>query len=388
VTVTTLRSRVKAAVRTTVPGILLLVSLRPRTRAALRVLAGVSLCGFWVAVYRKYRAEGRAQTAREYDLLRTANWEAFDRHYEERVPTITEEFELWGSFHQHRHEMRYDLVADAVRAHVPAGGRILDVGCGSALVAERLQDVDATYVGLDYPEYQVRFAQKEFAGRDMVLRTAWVRGGGEQLPFPDASFDLVVMTEVIEHLLQPELAVWEISRVLRPGGVYVMTTNNASEVPLRNPLSHPLPWLEKMLGATRPELVSLRPWVWPEAVHESLLPPGSGPVYLPHTHHILGETRAMFAAAGLDTFRWFTFEFPPPQAATTAWLERRGERGRRIVDGIEAVARRIPGVRRLGCHLFVLARRTDAPVVAPPPVGVWPGPFSNGTTPPAHAGDR
>ena len=66
----------------------------------------------------------------------TANWEAFTRHYNERVPTVEEEFQLWGAYHQHRHEMRYDLVGNAVRAHLPPGGVIVDSGCGSALVAE------------------------------------------------------------------------------------------------------------------------------------------------------------------------------------------------------------------------------------------------------------
>lgn len=369
-------ARIRDAARPLIPLVLLAVIARRGSRTRVRVASGIGLMGLWTSVYRRYRDAGRRQTSEEYDALRTANWEAYTRHYNERVPTITEEFELWGSFHQHRHEMRYDLVADAARRHTPVGGRILDIGCGSALVAERLEDVEATYVGLDFPEHHIGFAASSFAGRECALRAEWVRGDGEMLPFRDASFDVVVMSEVIEHLLRPERAVWELSRVLRPGGVFIMTTNNASEVPLRNPFSHPLPWLEKVLGATHPSLISLRPWVWPEPVHESLLPSGSPPVYLPHTHHIYGETRDLFAAAELDTFEWSTFEFPPPQAATTAWLESRGAAGTRVVDTIEAIARRVPGVRRLGCHLFMLSRRTDAPLAASPPPGIWPGPFS------------
>jgi SAM-dependent methyltransferase len=198
------------------------------------------------------------------------------------------------------------------------------------------------------------------------------------MPFADATVDVVVLSEVIEHLLQPELAVWEITRVLKPGGVLVMTTNNASEVPLRSPSSHAFAWLEKAFGAEYPSLISLRPWVWPYPVDRELLPEGSPDVYLPHTHHIMAETRGMFAAAGLDTFQWSTFEFPPPQAASAVWLDKRGATGRRIVDVIEAVAQRTPLVRRLGCHVFMLARKTGDPVSATPPPGVWPGPFSEG----------
>jgi len=204
--------------RTMVPLVLIATIATRSLRARVRIAAGAALVGLWAAVYRRYRATGRRQTADEYERLCTANWEAFSRHYNERVPTITEEFELWGSFHQHRHEMRYDLVADAVRAHAPRGGQILDLGCGSGLVAERLQDVEVGYVGLDLPSHQVTFAAASFRGRPMTLETQWVQGSGELLPFSDASFDVVVMTEVIEHLLQPERAVWEVARVLKPGG--------------------------------------------------------------------------------------------------------------------------------------------------------------------------
>jgi ubiquinone/menaquinone biosynthesis C-methylase UbiE len=339
-------------------------------------LAALALVGFWTAVYARYRRGGIEETAREYEMLGGANWEAFTRHYNERVPTIEEEFALWGEFHQHRHEMRYDLVAAAVRRHVPLGGSILDVGCGSALVADRLLDLDGSYVGMDFGGHHIVYAAKKLRDLDVPLRRVVVRGDGERLPFPDAAFDVVVMSEVIEHLLRPEVAVWEVARVLRPGGVYVMTTNNASEVPLRSPLSHLFAWLEKALGAYRPGLISRRPWVWPERVDPELLPDDLPDVYLPHTHHIYAETRDLFAAAGLETFHFSTFEFPPPQSNAVRQLDKRGELGRHVVELTEAVARAIPLVNRLGCHVHMLARKVRSPVAITPPVGVWPGPFS------------
>lgn len=371
-----LRSKLGHTARLVVPIGLLAVVARRGTRRSTRVGAAGLLTALWTAVYVRYRRWGRAQTRHEYDLLLTANWEAFVRHYNERVPTIEEEFELWGPFHQHRHEMRYDIVAGAVRDHLPDGGTILDIGCGAGLVADRLDDVGATYVGLDLPAHHMAYAAEKFAAKPGKLRAIFVRGDGEKLPLADASIDVVVFSEVIEHLLRPELAVWEIARVLRPGGVLVMTTNNASEVPLRSPLTHLFAWVEKALGFNHPSLISLRPWVWPEPVDPAVLPPGSGQVFLPHTHHIQGQTRAMFAAAGLTTFHAGSFEFPPPQAATVAWLDRRGPRGRDVVDVIERTAQHTPLVRRLGCHLFMLARKTTA-THSSPPKGIWPGPFSS-----------
>jgi ubiquinone/menaquinone biosynthesis C-methylase UbiE len=335
--------------------------------------AGV-VTAHWLDVYRRYRHAGKQQTAYEWDLLRAVDRGTYRRHYDERVPTVEEEFELWGMFHQHRHEMRYDLVAEAVARHLRAGGRVLDIGAGAVLVGERIAGTPAEYVALEFSARNVVLAKEKFASRRHPLQVRFVRGDAERLPLADASCDVVVMSEVIEHLMRPERAVWEVARVLRDGGVFVMTTNNASEMPCVSPLRNPLAWVEKAIGAHRPELISLRPWAWPASVDADILPPGVPQLHLPHTHHIYEETRRMFSAAGLDTFAWSTFEFPPPQSATDRWLEARGPAGRRVVDLIETVCRRVPFLDRLGCHLFMQARKVREPVAPVPPPDVWPGP--------------
>lgn len=358
------------------PAALLLVALSRRVPALIRRAAAFGLVALWSSVYARYRRNGIAQSSAEREALRRVDWQTFRRHYDERVPTIEEEFDLWGAYHQHRHEMRYDLVAAHIRRHLPRGGRVLDVGCGSALVADRLQDVDFHYVGTDLGAHQVAYGAKKQRDGTGALRASFARSTAENLPFDDATFDVVVMSEVIEHLLRPELAVWEVARVLRPGGVFVMTTNNASEMPLRSPLSHLFAWIEKAVGMDHPALISLRPWVWPEPVDTALTPSGAGDVFLPHTHHIAEETRRMFAAAGLDAFHTSTFEFPPPQSETARWLEAKGALGQRVVDAIEAVCTRLPVVRRLGCHVLIVSRRSRQPLASEPPRGIWPGPFS------------
>lgn len=359
--------------RTGVPALLLATAVRRRPA---RPAAGAGLLLWWAWVWALYRREGRRETARELERMRTVDAVSFRRHYDERVPTVEEELSLWGAYHQHRHELRYGLVADRAREALPPGGRLLDVGCGSALVADLLADLDGHYVGTDLAHHHLVYALGKDRPDDVRLARSVLAADAEALPLTDASVDVVVWSEVIEHLVRPELAVLEIARVLRPGGTLVLTTNNASEVPLRSPLSHLGPWAEKLVGAYRPALITRRPWVWPEPVDDELTPDGSGQVWLPHTHHVYAETRRMLAAAGLETERWSTFEFPPPQSRTARALDRRGAAGRRVVDVVEAVAMRTPGVRRLGCHLMVVARRTDAPPPARMPAGIWPGPFS------------
>lgn len=338
---------------------------------------GLGLLGVWVATYSRYRRRSLEITAHEWELLGTATPEAFSRHYNECVPTVEEELSMWSEYHGHRHEMRYRLVGEATRAHAPIGGVVLDIGCGSALVADHLTDLALHYVGLDFGGHHIESAAKRHgAAINRPLRTSFLRGDGEHLPLADASVDVVVFTEVIEHLVRPELAVWEIARVLRPGGHLVMTTNNASEMPLRFPLSDPIAFLEKAIGFTRDELISHRPWVWPEPVDPKVLPPGAPTTWLPHTWHKQGETKRMFAAAGLETVAASSFEFPPPQSQTARRLDQGGQPARQLVDVVEAVCQATPLLNRLGCHLMMVARRTSDGSATPPP-GIWPGPFSS-----------
>jgi ubiquinone/menaquinone biosynthesis C-methylase UbiE len=340
------------------------------------LVAVAGLLAVWTYSYLRYRSAARAETAKERELLRTANWETFSRVYNEKVVTIEEEFDIWGEYHQHRHEMRYDLISAAASRACPDGGVILDLGCGSALVADRIASRHATYVGVDYGGHHIAYAKAKHDAEPKALKTVFARSAAEVLPFADDAFDVVVFSEVIEHLMQPELAVWEIARVLKPGGAFVMTTNNASEVPLRSPLTHLFAWLEKAFGAYRPSLISLRPWVWPYKVDRTLLAPGAPDVWVPHTHHIYAETRAMFAAAGFDKFAFSTFEFPPPQSQLAKFFDARGDRGRKAVDVLERVCRAIPLLNRLGCHMLVVCTKEREPVAAAPPPGIWPGPFS------------
>src|SRR5205085_2304264 len=147
--------------RSGIPATLLGAAVRPAASLRQRTAAAVALAGLWAIVYERYRRSGRELSAWEYEQLAGASWEAFNRHYNERVPTVEEEFDLWGQYHQHRHEMRYDLVAGAVRDNLPNRGRALDVGCGSALVADRILDLDATYIGLDFGGHHITYAAKK-----------------------------------------------------------------------------------------------------------------------------------------------------------------------------------------------------------------------------------
>ena len=95
---------------------------------------------------------------------------------------------------------------------------MLDVGCRSGALTQYYV-AGNTVVGLDVDEVALAHA----ARRGLATVAADANG---PLPFPDASFDVVVAAEVIEHLRDPERFVAEAWRVLQPGGTFTGSVPN------------------------------------------------------------------------------------------------------------------------------------------------------------------
>ncbi|TKS58170.1 MAG: hypothetical protein EWM73_03614 [Nitrospira sp.] len=103
-------------------------------------------------------------------------------------------------------------------AGLKAGMHVLDVACGPALVAQCAHDVvgpSGRVIGLDPSIGMLREAQKGPC-RNIV------RGIGEQLPFPDASFDFLSMGYALRHVSNLKTAFSEYRRVLKPGGIVLL----------------------------------------------------------------------------------------------------------------------------------------------------------------------
>jgi SAM-dependent methyltransferase len=98
------------------------------------------------------------------------------------------------------------------------GRRVLDLGCRSGALT-RLYAPGNEVVGLDADRDALDEAAK------LGIETIWA-DAEEPLPFEDASFDVAVAGELIEHLRDPDRFVAEVRRVLRPGGTFVGSVPN------------------------------------------------------------------------------------------------------------------------------------------------------------------
>ena len=121
------------------------------------------------------------------------------------------------------------LTVDFDRFPVGPGDRVLDMGCGAGRHAFALLRRGAHVTALDMDAAELKDVAGMFGAMAQEgevppgAGAAAVRGTAYALPFPDATFDYVVCSEVLEHLPQDARAMAELSRVLRPGGLIAVT---------------------------------------------------------------------------------------------------------------------------------------------------------------------
>lgn len=100
--------------------------------------------------------------------------------------------------------------------------QILDVGCGAGMLTNALAEKGHAVSGIDLSESSLTIAKK----RDTTGRVAYQKANAYALPFPDASFNVVCATDVLEHVEIPQKLISEASRVLKPGGIFFFHTFN------------------------------------------------------------------------------------------------------------------------------------------------------------------
>jgi len=124
----------------------------------------------------------------------------------------------WSIHGAHHRNLNQFVLRESMK--LPFGSIVIDAGCGLSTWLTQSVEKNITYVGLDCQEESIAFGIKHFPNRDYRL------GDIYNLPYNNKSIDAVVMKEVIEHIKVPEIAIKEVVRVLKPTGIFILTTPN------------------------------------------------------------------------------------------------------------------------------------------------------------------
>ena len=118
------------------------------------------------------------------------------------------------------HEYKMRRLHGLFKRHIPAGGRVVDVGCGRSLFADMNVPYDFRVFAGDLNYDSVHARARE------VPHQEWAVFDAAAVPFRDGQFDALFAGEIIEHVPDVRQTLREWWRVLRPGGVAIITTPN------------------------------------------------------------------------------------------------------------------------------------------------------------------
>lgn len=136
---------------------------------------------------------------------------------------------------------KYRRYLDYLSAHLPAGARVLDIGCATGLLVKMLCERGYRAEGIELNTRSAEWGREHY-GVTIHNRPL------EECPFAPGSFDAVILTDVLEHTLHPRDFLAAVGRYLTPEGVALITFPDVTSIESRYFFL-----LARMTG---------RPWLW------------------------------------------------------------------------------------------------------------------------------
>lgn len=242
------------------------------------------------------------------------------------------------------HYLRYLWLQRLLKTFFPSRGRaILDLGCQHGLMTTLFDRPGRMLVATDLNPEAVRLVHA--AHRQWRI----ARTDAGALPFTSAQFDAINFSEVIEHLSNPRIALKEIMRCLRPGGIFFLTTNNRHGL-LWSDWLNPFCVGEKILGLVFPSLLPPPALLWK---HE-----GYGLSFY-HTNFTSSEIVALIREAGMEVLQLRSYGhfgelYQVILQICPSWTEQQMAQ---VLHWVDRVCNRLPVLNRLGMAWLIVGRK-------------------------------
>lgn len=123
---------------------------------------------------------------------------------------------------RHQNDLTTPWILAEIRKFIGYHAEILDLGCGAGFFSNEAAKLGHSVTGVDISIEALKIAR----AHDTTKSVRYVPGDAYNLAYPRESFDVVVALDLLEHVSDPEKIIFEISRVLRPGGLFFYHTFN------------------------------------------------------------------------------------------------------------------------------------------------------------------
>lgn len=137
-------------------------------------------------------------------------------------------YNVWHQLHLEDDDIStpwYSFVLENIAFQNLTKKRILEIGCGRGgfanFLAKKLPSSNKIFA-CDYSSSAIEIGRKKCG----VNNIEWKQENIMEISFPEASFDMVISCETIEHITNPSKAVKELYRILKPGGTLILTCPN------------------------------------------------------------------------------------------------------------------------------------------------------------------
>lgn len=228
--------------------------------------------------------------------------------------------------------------------------KILDAGYGSGEIITLYKDNDNSVIGTELSSDNINKYQS-------LHDSPSVKCDVHYLPFKNNIFEVINFTDLLEHLENPQSALNEISRLLKPGGLLVMSTPNSQSITLdtvSNPLN-PFIILEKIISLRCERILP------PRRLMQLFEEDGGSEVYVYHTTFSKKELSFFLGNAGFKISNFSTYIFLNRGFARIFSVLPKFLRQRWVVFAVkmETLLSQIPVIKYLGANWLICARKIE-----------------------------
>jgi ubiquinone/menaquinone biosynthesis C-methylase UbiE len=136
-----------------------------------------------------------------------------------------------GVFEYFDKQYRFDYVVNMIPKVKQSGSRALDMGCGAGQLIPILKTIGYDPYGMDISEEMIKLSKDRCSNN--YINAHLETGDCEKLQYPDNYFDVYIAMGVIEYMDSDRPMLSEIKRVLKPGGIAIVTLRNKRCIPVK-----------------------------------------------------------------------------------------------------------------------------------------------------------